>query len=602
MQAPPPTSASDYRQWTSQVRELGECIHQLEPAAREMGVSEARVGNWYGELFGKLLPQLDQDPFLVVAVMGGTNTGKSVVFNHLAGGRLSRAHPNATQTRHPVCCVPRGFALSQRVEQIFPGFEIEPWQSEDDALADGVVDRLFVREDPIGNQPSRLLLLDTPDVDGVLKENWRRADLVRHVADVLVCVLTQQKYNDAAVRDFFRAAAAADKPVLVVFNFVDWPRQRPLCDGWLKTFCAETGVDPIGIYAVANDPVAAEENRLEFHPLQPHSISPRQDLADLRFEETKIRTFRGSLHVVIDPQGGLPAWLLALDKRSADYALATDSLQRRFKIAIDDMPQLPKQLVWDEIWQWLDHRRTRFDRIVHGAFNAVFGIPARMLRSIRGSTGDTAVNLHAREWDSLQRALEQLLNQLEELRDEGNEILRTVMQRVLTGMNRQRLFDELKSRHAALPLISDDYRRFIQEELDKFQRENPRWMKLITGTLVTTAIARPMLTLGFASGVDVLAGHLVGHAMNIATEVAVDVGVGAASSEAVTAAARGAISSLLARIFARYYEDRAKVLTDLLQEKVLGDKLQWLSRLASVNQSEPFSRATQLVNLLGSQS
>ena len=35
---------------------------------------------------------------------------------------------------------------------------------------------------------------------------------------VLLAVLTQQKYNDAAVKQFFRAAVEADKPIVVLFN------------------------------------------------------------------------------------------------------------------------------------------------------------------------------------------------------------------------------------------------------------------------------------------------------------------------------------------------------------------------------------------------
>ena len=62
-------------------------------------------------------------------------------------------------------------------------------------------DLLVWREDPTGRQPERLILLDTPDIDGTLRENWHRAELVRNAADVLIAVLTQQKYNDAAVRD-----------------------------------------------------------------------------------------------------------------------------------------------------------------------------------------------------------------------------------------------------------------------------------------------------------------------------------------------------------------------------------------------------------------
>ncbi|NCA10230.1 hypothetical protein EBR56_00190, partial [bacterium] len=61
---------------------------------------------------------------------------------------------------------------------------------------------------------------------------------MRDACDVLIAVLTQQKYNDAAVRHFFGAAAEARKSVIVVFNMIDWPRQRERLGGWLATFMA----------------------------------------------------------------------------------------------------------------------------------------------------------------------------------------------------------------------------------------------------------------------------------------------------------------------------------------------------------------------------
>ena len=211
---------------------------------------------------------MQQEPFLIAAVTGGTNTGKSVVFNHLVGSSVSRSHPDATQTRHPVAIVPQQFAARDNLAPVFPDFQLRPWSNENDPLLDGSDHLLFVRDDPSGRQSPRLLLLDTPDIDGTLKVNWRRAELVRHAADVLICILTQQKYNDAAIREFFRSAAAAEKTVIVVFNMVHWPRQRELCAGWLDRFTQETGIQPAAVYAVSWDPDAAEQNRLAFHPLR----------------------------------------------------------------------------------------------------------------------------------------------------------------------------------------------------------------------------------------------------------------------------------------------------------------------------------------------
>ncbi len=88
------------------------------------------------------------------------------------------------------------------------------------------------------------MILDTPDIDSDVQVNWRRADAVRRVADVLIAVLTQQKYNDAAVKRYFRNAAEEGKVVLVVFNQCQLPEDEAYWPLWLDTFCRETGVAP----------------------------------------------------------------------------------------------------------------------------------------------------------------------------------------------------------------------------------------------------------------------------------------------------------------------------------------------------------------------
>ena len=68
-------------------------------------------------------------------------------------------------------------------------------------------------------QSPNLVILDTPDVDSDAPVNWQRADAVRQAADVLVAVLTQQKYNDAAVKQFPGVRfAVARNPVVERFT------------------------------------------------------------------------------------------------------------------------------------------------------------------------------------------------------------------------------------------------------------------------------------------------------------------------------------------------------------------------------------------------
>ena len=220
------SAAPSFAAWAGSVAELCAAVDRLTPVAASLGVTDASAAAWHGALYGKLRPQVSREPLLVAAICGGTNTGKSLITNSLVGSDISRSTPEAARTLHPVASLARGVAARTDLAALFPGFRPVAWRSEADAVDAEAADVLVWREDSGGEQPERLVVLDTPDIDGTLRENWHRAELVRNAADVIIAVLTQQKYNDAAVRDFFATAAVAGKTVIVVFNMVDWPRQR----------------------------------------------------------------------------------------------------------------------------------------------------------------------------------------------------------------------------------------------------------------------------------------------------------------------------------------------------------------------------------------
>ena len=100
------SSSHDYRAFAAEVRRLDRALAALQPAATSIGVDPPAGQEWFDLLRDKLLPQLEAEPLLVVAIVGGTNIGKSVVFNHLAGEVASAVSPLAAHTKHPVCLVP----------------------------------------------------------------------------------------------------------------------------------------------------------------------------------------------------------------------------------------------------------------------------------------------------------------------------------------------------------------------------------------------------------------------------------------------------------------------------------------------------------------
>ena len=88
------------------------------------GCGAARGPGMVHLLRNKLLAQFDLPPLLVVAIVGGTNIGKSVNFNLLAGEVASASSPLAAGTKHPVCLVPPDLADPALLGRLFEPFEL----------------------------------------------------------------------------------------------------------------------------------------------------------------------------------------------------------------------------------------------------------------------------------------------------------------------------------------------------------------------------------------------------------------------------------------------------------------------------------------------
>ena len=600
--------------WADRIGELCGLIDSLRPLAGALGAPDPRDCRWHGPLFDKLLPQVSREPVLVAAVCGGTNTGKSLVTNTLVGAEISRSVPEAARTRHPVASVPRGFAARGGVDGLFPGFAAVAWTGGQDAIdlgpdARGNPDRLVWREDAAGRQPVGLVLLDTPDIDGTLRENWHRAELVRNAADVIVAVLTQQKYNDAAVRDFFFAAAEAGKAVIVVFNMVDWPRQRDRIGGWLATFAAETGVEPLAVYAVPHDWSAAEAGRLDFHPLP--ELTPDGAatdlvvrLADCDFERIKLQAMEGALGVVLDPNRGVGVWLDSFEQAAESWRVARGMLAEQARVRVD-LPTAPREIVWNEIWRWLEPRRSGLDLAVSKVYRvAGQGVSwaARRVGLVR-TEAERRDDFSAVELAALKRALGDFLERLDDA-CRRNPRLASLLGGRLTGGDRAAWYADLARRHAALPLVSEDYRVFVRRELDRFAAANPGMVQFILGGLNVGAIARPAITvaLGMAGAAAVPAAAASAGGLSVLVHHVGDVVVGTAATlagEGALGLTVAGLKPLIETLFAGWSAERGRVLAETLHDVVLGDRLVEIDRLAAAASTPEVARARRLLEECG---
>ena len=359
---------------SQRVRQLLPALQQLAKVAHPLDLPTLAGQDWYELLVRKLIPQLGDDSFLVVAVVGGTNIGKSVIFNHLAGFRASATSPLASGTKHATVLLPPGFARQHTLRDIFPGFDLQSWDNAEQALAEDDRHLLFWRERDVEAHedqqlPDNLLILDTPDVDSVARVNWERADHIRQTADVLVAVLTQQKYNDAAVKEFFRKAAIENKLVLLVFNQCLLPEDEEYWPIWVETFCSETGIRPAALFIAPSDRRAAEANALPFYerpwPLpsaytppaddQPHDLM--RELSELRFGEIKLQTLLGSLKQLTDSDVGIPEWLNQIRERASSFSDAAEILSTNRLARIERWPNVPNRALIEQIRLWWGQQR-----------------------------------------------------------------------------------------------------------------------------------------------------------------------------------------------------------------------------------------------------
>lgn len=640
----PQDEPTQFASFAALTRQLGTALVELEQRAAALRIKPLAGRDWYDLLVRKLLPQLTEDAYLIVAVVGGTNIGKSVVFNHIAGFRASASSPLASGTKHPVCLVPTGFDVHHDLKKLFPAFELRPWNSSEEALASHDEHCLFWRTND--EVPQNLVILDTPDVDSDAPVNWHRADAVRQAADVLVAVLTQQKYNDAAVKQFFRKAAAEDKAALIVFNQVELPDDEPYWPRWLETFCGETGLKPEFVYLAQNDRKAAEAIRLQFEernwPLpatadettfptaetatarQPHSTDHRPKsaaqiepvhlksvLSHMRFSEIKLRTLRGSLRQLVSETDGAPAYLREVWIRSQQFRDAGNVFAARGLIRQADWPAAPNSLLINEMWAWWDIHREVWTSNIHGFYSHVgrwVNGGVRLVRNrIWGEQSNPLDEYRQAEWDAIVRVLQQVYDQLRMVTTLGNELLTERLEQLLAGTTCESVLSHLHREHDAFD-FEQLARSLVNTEMTALKQDRQQLFEILRNADRAAAVARPLLTFLLALGGGLGAEDmLINAGSQWVTHVAVDATAAAGTSAAGEAVVGSASSVLgqtkawLLQLHEKFKNQREAWLVEKLREHLLGELLSDLQQGETIPQSAAFEEAQKRIRQLNEQ-
>ncbi|HTK74697.1 MAG TPA: GTPase domain-containing protein [Gemmataceae bacterium] len=188
---------------------------QLAERAGELRLAAALVRN-------VVAPYLEGQPArpLHLAVVGGAGTGKSTVVNVLCGATAAEANPQAGFTRHPIA-YSNGDSANGWPGQL--GFLGPLERLEGPASADVDEDVYQVRKLPPDSQDGEVLrhfvVWDCPDMTTWAASNYvPRLLEIAGLADVIIYVASDERYNDAVPTQFLKLLVEVGKPIVVVLT------------------------------------------------------------------------------------------------------------------------------------------------------------------------------------------------------------------------------------------------------------------------------------------------------------------------------------------------------------------------------------------------
>ena len=159
---------------------------------------------------------------LHLGVFGPTQSGKSSLINWLSGLPLATPSPLAGFTVHPQgFSAPRSPGWLDRLGQYFEGSQRVPSQS----LSPSDLNAFGFDLGEASRMPDYLegvILWDTPDFDSVASNRYQDSVLrIAALVDVIVLIVSKDKYGDLTVWEFLRLIEPLAQPTLLVINKTD---------------------------------------------------------------------------------------------------------------------------------------------------------------------------------------------------------------------------------------------------------------------------------------------------------------------------------------------------------------------------------------------
>ena len=171
---------------------------------------------------------------LTVALMGGTNTGKSTTLNLIAGREVSREKVTANATKRPLIYAhTRWREALLSAQRPWPRPELSE-DSEAPVTQEASLTPLLRLHDD--ERLRALILIDCPDLDSTETLNLHSATDITRWADRALFLVTPQKYKDELLVQALRSLLGRGQRVHVLFNLITERHEREeMCEDLEQT-------------------------------------------------------------------------------------------------------------------------------------------------------------------------------------------------------------------------------------------------------------------------------------------------------------------------------------------------------------------------------